>query len=215
MKAILYAIFLTTLSLPAFSGFQIPVAEGSEVHDVSISNVTAWPAFVVPSMVIHINVTVENQGTSNESFNLTAYADNLTIQTVKVTDLASGANKTLTFELKISYTDYMIAVFPPPWAPYEPMLENITMWAEASVVAGEVDTSDNAYIDGTVTIIWLPPDIDGNGIVDIYDVVFIVHDYGSEIGDPEYNVLADFNQDGKINIYDIVILGGVYGTAYV
>lgn len=216
MKFLLSVISLLSMFSVSFFGFQIPLVEGVEVHDIAVSNVAAWPTFVLPSMVVYINVTVENQGTSSENFSLTAYAENLTIQTVTV-DLAPGASENLTFEWQtMSYPEYMVMVFPPPWPPDEPMLENVTIWAEADVVAGEVDTSDNVYFDGTVTIIWMPPDVDGNGIINIFDIMWLIRAYGSELGDPGYNTLLDFNQDGKIDIYDIVISAspGVYGATY-
>jgi len=214
MKVMLYTILLASLLLLAFFSFPLPIAESSEVHNVAVSNVTAWPTFVVPSMVVHINVTVENHGTSNESFCLTVYADNLTLQTMSV-DLDPGLSKSLTFEWQTqSYPDYIPMIFPPPWPPDEPMLENVTIWAEADVVAGEIDTSDNVYVDGTVTIIWMPPDVNGDGIIGIYDIVLLICAYWSNVGDSRYNILMDFNQDGKINIYDIVISTGVYGASY-
>ncbi len=216
MKGILSVVLLVFLFSLSFSGFQIYVAQGSEVHDVAISSVTAWPVFLPPS-VIYINVTVENQGTSSESFNLTVYAENLTIQTKSVVDLGPSASETRTFEGDISSPPFRAMIFPPPWPPDEPMVENVTIWAEASVVAGEIDTSDNVYIDGIVTIIWCPPDIDGDGDIDIFDIVFVAGRYGSESGDPGYDPFADLDQDGDVDIFDIVIMAnpGVYGVHYV
>ncbi|MFQ6068406.1 MAG: CARDB domain-containing protein [Candidatus Bathyarchaeia archaeon] len=214
MRRTLFTALLAVLVFLSFFGFQTRTAESSEVHDVAVSSVTAWPTFVVPAIDIHINVTVENQGTGNETFDLAVYAGNLTIQTVRVVDLGQGLSGTLTFEWRV-FPDVWIMVFPPPW-PEEPMVENVTIWAEADVVAGEVDTSDNVYIDGTVTIIWWPPDVDGDGDIDIFDIVSVAGAYGSELGGPGYNPLLDFNQDGKIDIFDIVIMANpeVYGTSY-
>jgi len=217
MKVML-SVALLSLFILSFSIFQAPIVESSEVHDVAVTYVTAWPTRALPRDVIHFNVTVENQGTSNESFNLTVYAaENHTIQTVSVTDLAPSVSETLTFNWRFSpgrAYECMAWLFPPPWPLDEPLVENVTIWAEADVVTGEIDTSDNVYIDGIVTVVWWPLDVTGDGRIDIFDVVWLVRAYGSELGDPLYDSMLDFNQDGKIDIFDIVILIGAFGARY-
>lgn len=213
MKVTLSVILLASLLFLSCFGFQTSAVESSEVHDVAVSNVIAWPTFALPISVVHVNVTVENQGTCNENFSLIVHAENMTIQTVNVVDLAPAQTETLTLEWKLY--PFRAMIFPPP-RPYDkPMVENVTIWAEADVVAGEVDTSDNVYIDGEVTIIWWLGDVDGDGDIDIFDLVYLVGRYGSEQGDPRYDPLLDFNQNGKIGIYDIVISVSSYGLGYV
>jgi len=218
MKVMLSVALLSLFILSSIV-FQASTAESSEVHDVAVTYVTAWPTRALPLDVVHLNVTVENQGTSNESFNLTVYAaENHTIQTVSVTDLAPAESETLTFAWYVSpgfAFEFMGWLFPPPWPVDEPLVENVTIWAEADAVAGEVDTSDNVYVDGTVTIVWWPLDVTGSGKIDIFDVMELVRAYGSELGDPLYHPMLDFNHDGEIDIFDIVILiVGAYGAEY-
>lgn len=217
MKVML-SVALLSLFLLSFSVFQASIVESSEVHDVAVTYVTAWPSRVLPLDVVHLNVTVENQGTSNESFNLTLYAaENHTIQTVSVTDLSPAESETLTFVWYVSpgfAFEFMGWLFPPPWPVDEPLVENATIWAEADTVAGEVDISDNVYVDGAVTIVWWPLDVTGSGKIDIFDVVWLVGPYGCKLGDEGYHPMLDFNQDGKIDIFDIVILIGAYGAEY-
>ena len=55
-------------------------------------------------------------------------------------------------------------------------------------------------------------DFDGNGVIDIYDFYQFANAYGSEVGDPNYNVIGDFNDDGYINIYDFAGFADVYCT---
>jgi len=88
-------------------------------HDVAIINLAASATTV--------NVTVENQGTYTETFNISTYYTLLTdplIGTQTIT-LEPGANATLVFT----------------WAP--PRYGRYEILAEASTVPGEVDTSDN------------------------------------------------------------------------
>lgn len=102
----------------------------TSVHDVAVINLVASESSV--------NVTVENQGTHTETFNVSTYYTRLTdplIGTQTVT-LEPGANTTLTF-----------AWSPPTYGRYE-------ILAEASIVPGEVDTDDNTraliiYVGGS------------------------------------------------------------------
>jgi len=115
-------------------------------------SVTRAPAYVVitslvpsavqavPGTIIDINVTARNEGAMTETFNITTYYNNNEIGTQTVTDLASGANRTLTFGWNTSavpFGDYVIK-------------------AIASTVPEEIDTADNTFVDGTVTIFGPP-----------------------------------------------------------
>jgi len=210
-KSLAYLFMLSLMVLLSSCAFETSI--GSEVRDIAVTKVTAWPPLASPPFAIDINVTVGNKGTSYETFNLTVYADNLTIRSVTIADLAPRTNKTLTFVWELF--PYRAMIFPPPsWQVDRPMVENFTIWAEASAVAGEVDISDNVYIDGIVRIIWYVLDTDGDGIINILDVVRVAKAFGSSLGDPAWNPWVDFNQDGKINILDICPLARSFGKTY-
>jgi len=105
-------------------------------HDVAVTSVTASPIVALSGQPININVTVQNQGSSAEIFNVTAYYSLNVIGTQPVS-LGSLASTILNFTWDTTGADkgeYVIS-------------------AEASVVPGETDTTDNAKEDGTVTII--------------------------------------------------------------
>lgn len=202
----------------SFSILQIPIGESSEVHDVAVTHITAWPSRTLPMYAVYVNVTVENQGTYTESFNLNVYAaENHTIETLVVIGLAPAESETLTFRWFVSAGfafEGLGWLFPPPVLVGEPLEENATIWAEADVVAGEVDTSNNIYIGGAVTIVWWPLDVTGSGKIDIFDVVELIGPYGLKFGDEGYHAMLDFNHDAKIDIFDIVILIRAYGAEY-
>ena len=91
----------------------------TSVHDVAIIDLTASST--------EVNVTVENQGTHTETFNVSAYYTRLSdplIGTQTLT-LTKGAAATQTFTWS-----------PPSPGPYE-------IRAEASIVPGETDVADN------------------------------------------------------------------------
>lgn len=107
------------------------------VHDIAIKNVEAFPIKVMPGDLTTISVTVENQGHFKETFTVTVfYDDNIAAPQQTVTELAAKASTTLSFTWNttgIPITDYVIK-------------------AQASIVFGEGDISDNTFIDGTVTL---------------------------------------------------------------
>jgi len=59
------------------------------------------------------------------------------------------------------------------------------------------------------------PDINNDGIVDIYDIVIVANAYGSHIGDPDWNPHMDLAQPyGVVDIFDIVTIASHYGEMY-
>lgn len=119
------------LLIPLLAGLEAGVA--SEVHDVAITSVTVWPGLTLPSYV-NVNVTVENQGTSHKTFNVTLHADNLTVTSTTVIDLPPGSSETR--KLKCDLFPYRAVIFPPPWSLVGPMIANVSVVAEASAVSG-------------------------------------------------------------------------------
>jgi hypothetical protein len=59
--------------------------------------------------------------------------------------------------------------------------------------------------------ITIPADINGDGKVDIFDIVVIAACFGSEWGDPNFNIAADLVKDNVIDIFDIVVVAGNFG----
>ena len=57
-------------------------------------------------------------------------------------------------------------------------------------------------------------DLDGNGKVNILDIVKVAIAFGSVPGDPNWNPIADLNKDNKVNILDIVIIAINFGKTF-
>ena len=169
-------------------------------HDVAVVSVEPSTARVYAGQTINITVVAENEGMNTETFNVTVKYENTTmgivgtIGTQTVTNLASGTNTTLTFSWNTSVTACV----------------NYTINAEASVVPGENDVSDNTFIDGTVWVKF-PGDVTGDGVVDIWDLTTAAIAYACEVGEPYYNPDADMNSDGVVDIGDISVIGKNYG----
>jgi hypothetical protein len=54
-------------------------------------------------------------------------------------------------------------------------------------------------------------DINQDGIVDIGDAILASHAYGSSIGDPDWNALADLDGNGIVDIFDMIRLAAMFG----
>ncbi len=105
-------------------------------HDAAVVDVTPFPSEVTVGKLVSINVTVMNQGTETETFNITVYCDTTIIETRSVSNLASGASETLTIDWETSDMDP----------------GTYTIKAVASTTADEIDITNNEFIGGTVTI---------------------------------------------------------------
>ena len=70
----------------------------------------------------------------------------------------------------------------------------------------------NGYADIVIPVIpTLIGDLDGNGIVDIFDAIRCGTAFGSRPGDANWNALADFNHDNIVDILDAIMLGAHFG----
>ncbi len=54
-------------------------------------------------------------------------------------------------------------------------------------------------------------DINGDGVVDIFDALVLARAFGTSPGQPQWNILADINNDGQIDIFDAIMLGSHFG----
>jgi len=160
-------------------------------HDIAITSVTPSKTEVYKGQIVNITVIVRNEGNETETFDVTAYYGNNLIGTQAVTNLPSGENEILIFVWNTTGVQ--------PSA-------NYTIKVQASLVPGEIDTSDNILTDGTIKINSLL-DINGDGIVDIVDLTIVALALWSEPGDENWDPRADIAEPyGLIDIVDIVMV---------
>jgi len=166
------------------------------IRDVSIEDVRVTSANkVYPGRIVTIEVVAMNRGNmTTETFNVTAYYDANPIQTQSVT-LGPWSNATLTFHWNTS------GLTP---------CHNFTISARASTVPYELKLDNNVFFDGWVKIKMIG-DVNGDGIINIYDVTAVAVAYNSHEGDPAWNPECDLAPPwGIINIYDIVTVCALY-----
>jgi len=170
----------------------------SIVNDVAILSVTPSNDTVYQGQTVNITVIARNEGTTTETFNVTAKYFNLIIETETVTNLPQSESTTLVFNWNTTDvpTDF-----------------NYEIRAEAIPVANETDLADNTFFDGTITV-EKPPllgDVNRDGVVDASDLFDLSVAYGSELGDPHWNPDCDFNWDNKVDASDLSELEKNYG----
>jgi hypothetical protein len=163
--------------------------------NIAVTNVNVLKTVLGQQFNMRINVTVENQGEQAETFNVTAYANTTIIDTLMNITLPAGNSTTVTLLLD-NTTDLSKG--------------NYTISAYASIIPGETDADDNTRTDGTITVT-IRGDVDGDGDVDIYDVVKITSIYGLKFGDLGFNSNSDLDDDDAITIYDVVRCTAHYG----
>lgn len=105
-------------------------------NDIAVTDVTISELEVTAGETISISVTVRNGGLESESFDVTVFFDTTEIDTKQVVGLGVGEEETVTFE----------------WDTTEMALGSYQIKATASVVEGETNTSNNEFVDGTVTV---------------------------------------------------------------
>jgi len=163
------------------------------VHDVAVNEVITQKTGCLPVETISqgssldIFVTIENQGTSTETFNVTVYANSTTIGELQIT-LIPTENRTIIFT----------------WNTIEVIKGNYSIGATASTVLREIDIIDNTLTYGLV-LVTIPGDINGDMDVDLFDIVRICSTYGTSEPEPGFDPNSDLNNNGSIDIFDIVI----------
>ena len=124
-------------------------------HDIALVDISFSPNVVLPGDIVNINVTVENQGAYNESFNVSVYVDS-----TKIGEKSVSLNENLAVTLQFEWNttnfdkgDYEIS-------------------ASADPVKDEIETADNSMTaNGTVTILYPGHDISILNVASIKSVV--------------------------------------------
>jgi hypothetical protein len=174
----------------------------STAHKVVVTDITASTYFNSSTWVyqgrdVNINVTVSDSGGFSENATVTVYY-NITagdVVGVQSVTLASGENVTLLFvwnttgvPMGVPITNSSLSYF------------NYTLTAVATIPTGS-----NTLSGGTMQVRILG-DLNGDGKVDMADVIIFEDAFGSYPGHPRWNPAADINENGKCDLNDVVTL---------
>jgi hypothetical protein len=155
--------------------------------DVAVTAVAPSETTVAQSNPCLVNVTLANHGGYDETFNVTAYANQTAIGTRTV---MLSAGNTTTIVLTWNTTGFSFG--------------NYTMSATVTTVPNEINTGDNTLQDGQV-LVTIPGDVDGNLRVGMGDITLMLNAFGSFLGHPRYNPACDFDGTGKVDLGDAII----------
>jgi subtilisin family serine protease/PKD repeat protein len=168
-------------------------------RDIAIVDVTPSTNQTYVGRTISINVTILNEGEVTETFDVILYY-NITagdiIGTQIVIDMLPGEYRTLSFLWDTT------GVKP---------CYNCTITAYAIPVLGETDIADNIRSSPFSVKVKLLGDINGDGIVDIDDIVPAALAFGSYPDHPRWNLNSDLNNDNIIDIDDIIVIAINFG----
>jgi len=164
------------------------------VHDIAVTSVATSNDTVYQGQTVNITVVVRNEGTTTETFNVTARYFNRLIGTKEVTNLPRLKTTTIMFTWNTTSV---------------PTGFNYEISAKAGPITGEIDILDNNFIDGTVFVTILG-DTDGDGDVDSDDFYIFSGAYGTS---PPSNPWCDLDNDGDVDPDDFYIFSGNYGKS--
>jgi hypothetical protein len=165
----------------------------SSGHDVAVKYATT-KTVVGQGYLSNINITTINIGSYTETFNITVYVNTTSI-TSQTATLESGAHVILTYAWNTSGFEK----------------GNYTISAYATPVQGETDIADNTLVDGTVLITGRG-DVNGDGGVDVLDLIIVAKALGTCLGDLKWNPNADINGDDSIDVLDLILVAKYLGT---
>ena len=162
-------------------------------HDIAIMSVLPSKSLIGEGSSMSIDVIVENQGIYDDTTMISVYA-----------------NTTLIEESPIDLGSAEIAIVPFSWNTSGFAKGSYTISAAASQVGGETDIADNTFVDGKVRVTILG-DVQGDGQVDVFDLLGVGKAYGSDSTQSSWNPYCDFNNDNRVDTIDLLELSENYG----
>lgn len=146
---------------------------------------------------INITVVVQNQGPIPIGFELDTYYDTNIIGTQSISSLPSFTNATLVFNWDTTTAPYC---------------HNYTISARVSLAPGQTNSVNSTFVDGKVKVRILG-DVNGDGKVNVLDLISVSIAFQTHPGDKNYNFYADLNRDKNINVLDMILVATHLGLS--
>ena len=170
-----------------------PLMQPFNPHDIGIINIITSKTIVGQDLTLHIDLKILNYGIYDEISTVTVYANTAVIATKTIT-LTKRNSTTITFT----------------WDTKGVVKGNYIIKADVTAVPDETYLDDNTF-KGSVVYVGIPGDVDGNGAVQLADLVTVAKAYGSKPGDPNWNANADVDGNTVVGLSDLVIVAKHYG----
>ncbi len=166
-------------------------------HSVAVMSVLTAKRWIGQGFSCNVTVVVADDGEYAETFNVTCYASDKALGTRQINNLQAMCPLILTFTwntLGLAYGNYTLSAYAWP-------------------VPGETNMANNNFTGGIVKVT-VPGDLNGDGIVDIYDAITLAGGFNTNPGNSHWNANADINSDNAIDIYDAIILANHFNQHY-
>jgi hypothetical protein len=164
--------------------------------NIAVTNLSISPLMVLPGAIVNINVTVENQATVSENFNVTVYAD-------------SG----IIGKKSVSLNSNLSKIIPFTWNTTGFGEGDYTISASSSSVPGEVNGENNTKVaDTPVTILYNGHDI---AVISVKHNPVIYQGYSTSINVTvkDYGIFTEtFNTTIHVNILSIQTLNSTLAS---
>jgi hypothetical protein len=175
--------------------------------DVGVTAVTPQQTIIGHGTTITVNVTLTDNGWEQEMPTVSLTANGTTING----NVKSGGGCTATVmgvaSCRVPYLGSTTASF--AWNTTG-LRGHYILTASEGNLTGEASTSDNSL--STTVIVTIPGDVNGDGVVNIIDLVDISLAFGSIAGSPRYNPNLDPLLLGVIDIRDLVYVASKFGN---
>jgi len=163
------------------------------VVDIAVTNVSLSKTIVGQNSTVLISITLQNQGSYEETFNVTIRVNSTIIDSINVT--LSSSNSTTIFK---------------PWDSSGSGYGNYCASVFIELVSGETNIGNNNKTSDSFHI-GVPGDIKGDAVVDIFDAILLSNAFNSKPGNSTWNPNTDLRDDGIIDLFDAIILANHYG----
>jgi len=174
----------------------------AESPNLGIASISANKRVVGLKCVMTLGINVTNYGVAAETFNATFYANSTIIhETLNVT---------------VDGQSFTIVVF--KWTVVGLAYGNYSISASITPVFNETNLSDN-FINDLWVFVTIKGDFNGDKWVDVYDALMLANAWapgGYHVCiypwyPPPIDPLVDFDDDGRIDIFDAIIFCSLYG----
>ncbi len=99
------------------------------------------------------------------------------------------------------------------YAPFIQVTYNATSPIRSVCVVQDAEVEYNApfgFFD-PYSVAPVPGNVDGDGHVDVIDLLWLVETFGKSVGDPGYNAACDFNYDDTVDVIDLLTMVENFG----
>ena len=159
-------------------------------HNVVVTNITG-PEWVYYGFSANISVTVSDIGEFSENAWVTLYYNMAADKSIDSFPVALNVGENFTFT-------YL-------WNTEGVTCHNYTLTAVATIATGS-----NTFTGGNITV-RLVGDVNGDGFVNLKDIVIVAKLMGTTPSSPNWNPAADINGDGKVDMKDLALVVRNFG----